>query len=74
MMERAIELAQELENVLDCIGMTDSGMEFVDDLLNRLSNNDYIGMEMLDEYQAEEDEEFEDEFNEEFDEEFDEEE
>lgn len=51
MKERAIELAQELENVLDCISMTDKGMEFVDDLLNRLSNNDYIGMEMLDEYQ-----------------------
>lgn len=53
MKERAIELAQELENVLDCISMTDKGMEFVDDLLNRLSNNDYIGMEMLDEYQEE---------------------
>ena len=52
-MERAIELAQELENVLDCISMTDKGMEFVDDLLNRLSNNDYIGMEMLDEYREE---------------------
>lgn len=53
MKERAIELAQELENVLDCISMTDKGMEFVDDLLNRLSNNDYIGIEMLDEYQEE---------------------
>ena len=53
MKERAIELAQELENVLDCISMTDKGMEFVDDLLNRLSNNDYIGMEMLDEYREE---------------------
>ena len=53
MKERAIELAQELENVLDCISMTDKGMEFVDDLLNRLSNNDYIGMGMLDEYREE---------------------
>lgn len=69
MKREIIKKAIELEDLL--FNCTDDA--FVDDIINRLSNGDYIGLDLLEEYSDnEDDEEDEDEWGYEEDKSFDE--